>query len=114
MVVEVKPRSIRIYETENGKRPFEEWVKDLRDPPTVRRIQARLAGVSVGNLGDVKSVGEGVSELRLKFGPGFRIYFGADGDELIILLCGGDKGSQDKDIRKAKEYWADYRRKNHE
>lgn len=61
-----------------------------------------------GNLGDVKSVGDGVHELRLAFGPGYRIYFGADGDELIILLCGGDKGSQDKDIRKAKEFLADY------
>lgn len=112
--MEVKPRHIRIYETENGKRPFEEWVKDLRDPPTVRRIQARLAGVSVGNLGDVKSVGEGVSELRLAFGAGYRIYFGAVGDELIVLLCGGDKSSQDKDIKKAKEFWSDYRSKNHE
>ncbi len=112
--VEVKSRRIRIYETENGKRPFEEWVKDLRDPPTVRRIQARLAGVSVGNLGDVKSVGEGVSELRLAFGGGYRIYFGAVGDELIVLLCGGDKSSQDRDIKKAKEFWSDYRSKNHE
>ncbi len=102
--MEAKPRRIRIYEAENGKRPFEDWVKDLRDPPTVRRIQARLTVVSVGNLGDVKSVGEGVSELRLAFGPGYRIYFGADGDELIMLLCGGDKSSQDKDFRKAKEY----------
>lgn len=112
--MEAKPRNIRIYETENGKRPFEEWVKGLKNQPTIRRIQARLAGVSVGNFGDVKPVGEGVSELRLKFGPGFRIYFGADGDELVILLCGGDKGSQGRDIRKAKEYWADYRSKNNE
>lgn len=112
--MEAKPRRIRIYETENGKRPFEDWVKDLKDKPTVRRIQARLAGVSVGNFGDVKPVGEGVSELRLAFGPGYRIYFGADGDELIVLLCGGDKSSQDKDIRKAKEFWSDYRSKNHE
>ncbi len=112
--MEASPRRIRIYESENGKRPFEDWVKDLRDPSTVRRIQARLAGVSIGNLGDVKAVGEGVSELRLAFGPGYRIYFGADGDDLIILLCGGDKSSQDKDIRKAKEYWSDYRSKSHE
>ncbi len=112
--MKAKPRRIRIYETEIGKRPFEEWVTSLKDPPTVRRIQARLAGVSAGNLGDVKPVGEGVSELRLKFGAGFRIYFGADGDELIILLCGGDKSTQEKDIRKAKEFWTDYRSKNHE
>ncbi len=71
--MEVKFRRIRIYETEKGKRPFEEWVKDLRDPSTARRIQARLAGVSAGNLGDVKPVGEGVNELRLAFGAGYRI-----------------------------------------
>ena len=112
--MEIKPRRIRIYETENGKRPFEEWVKDLRDPPTARRIQARLAGVSAGNLGDTKSVGEGVYELRLAFGAGYRIYFGSIDNELIILLCGGDKSSQDKDIKKAKEYWSDYRSKNYE
>ena len=110
--VEAKPRRIHIYEAENGKRPFEEWVKDLKNPSTVRRVQARLAGVIAGNLGDVKPVGEGVSELRLQFGSGFRIYFGYEGDELIILLCGGDKSSQDKDVRKAKEYWADYRSRN--
>lgn len=89
-------------------------IKDLKDLTTVRRIQAHLAGVSAGNLGDVKSVGEGVSELRLAFGPGYRVYFGAVGDELIILLCGGDKSSQDKDIKKAKEFWSNYRSKNHE
>ncbi|MFN7903952.1 MAG: type II toxin-antitoxin system RelE/ParE family toxin [Pseudobdellovibrionaceae bacterium] len=70
--------------------------------------------MSAGNLGDVKPVGEGVNELRLAFGAGYRIYFGSVGDELIILLCGGDKSSQDKDIKKAKEFWSDYRSKNHE
>ena len=109
-----KARQLRIYSTESGKQPFNEWVKDLRDPPTVRRIQARLAGVIAGNLGDVKPVGDGVSELRLAFGPGYRIYFGIDGEELTILLCGGDKGSQERDIRKAKEYLIDYRRQSHE
>lgn len=112
--VEVKPLRIRIYETDTGKRPFEEWVKNLRDKATTRRIQARLAGVSAGNLGDTRSVGEGVNELRLKFGAGYRIYFGFDGDELIILLCGGDKSTQDKDIKKAKEFWSDYKGRNNE
>ncbi len=111
--MEVIQRRLRIYETLNGKRPFEDWTRSLKDPVTVRRIQARLAGVSAGNLGDVKLIGDGVSELRLAFGPGYRIYFGTDGEELIILLSGGDKGSQDRDIIKAKEYWADYRRRVH-
>ncbi len=63
-------------------------------------------------MGDVKPVGEGVNELRLAFGAGYRVYFGSVDDEIIILLFGGDKSSQDKDIKKAKEYWSDYRRKN--
>ncbi len=112
--MESKARSIRIYEAPNGKRPFEQWMKSLKDLLTVRRIQARLAGVGAGNLGDVKPVGEGVRELRLKFGPGYRIYFGADGDHLIILLCGGDKSTQSDDLEKAKSYWADYKRRSHE
>jgi len=111
-MVIAKARQLRIYSTESGKKPFDEWVKNLRDPPTVRRIQARLAGVIAGNLGDMKPIGDGVSELRLDFGPGYRIYFGIDGDELIILLCGGNKSSQDRDTRKAKEYLVDYWRQN--
>lgn len=107
-------RRIRIYETIRGKRPFEDWVKRLRDRLTIGRIQARLAGVSAGNLGDVKPVGGGVSELRLAFGPGYRIYIGIDGINLIILLCGGDKSSQKRDIRNAREFWADYRSRNYE
>lgn len=112
--VEVKPRRIRIYETENGKRPFEDWVKSIKNTSTIRRIQARLAGVIAGNLGDMKPVGSGVMELRLFFGSGYRIYFGIASDDLIILLLGGDKSLQNKDIQKAKKYWSDFRSKNNE
>jgi putative addiction module killer protein len=63
----------------------------------------------LGNFGDVRSVGDGVQELRIHFGPGYRVYFGRVGDAVIILLCGGDKGSQDRDIERAQEYWRDHR-----
>ncbi len=114
LTMKSRAQILQIYATPSGKRPFEQWIKSINDSTTVWRIQARLAGVGAGNLGDVKPVGAGVSELRLKFGAGYRIYFGVDGDHLIILLCGGDKSTQSDDIEKAKVYWTDYKRRTHE
>jgi putative addiction module killer protein len=82
---------------------FMEWRAGLRDGIARKRIGARIDRLSFGNFGDVKPVGEGVSELRLDFGPGYRIYFVQRGDVLVILLCGGDKSSQVRDIAKAKQ-----------
>ena len=72
------------------------------------RIQARILRFETGNLGDLKYLDEGVWEARLAFGPGYRVYFGKSGRELVLLLLGGDKGSQTRDIKRAKEYWAKY------
>lgn len=105
-------KTIAIYETEDGIRPFKRWLDSLRDKITVARINARLARVEMGNFGDSKSVGSGVMELKLSFGSGFRIYYGLDDDTLVILLTGGDKSTQDKDIKLAHEYWSDYLRRN--
>jgi putative addiction module killer protein len=82
---------------------FMEWRAGLRDAVARKRIGARIDRLSFGNFGDAKSVGEGVSELRLDFGPGYRIYFVQRGDVLVILLCGGDKSTQARDIAKAKQ-----------
>jgi putative addiction module killer protein len=71
----------------------------------------RLDRVKLGNLGDYRSVGEGVFEFRIDYVPGYRIYFGQVGLTIVLLLCGGDKSTQEQDIRKAKEYWADYERR---
>lgn len=81
---------------------FMEWRAGLRDAVARKRIGARIDRLSFGNFGDAKPVGEGVGELRLDFGPGYRIYFVQRGDVLVILLCGGDKSTQARDIAKAK------------
>ncbi|WP_347268908.1 type II toxin-antitoxin system RelE/ParE family toxin [Paracoccus sp. (in: a-proteobacteria)] len=89
---------------------FDRWLSDLRDRRAIARIAARLDRLAAGNPGDVEPVGEGVSELRINYGPGYRVYFIQRGPVLVILLCGGDKSTQSKDIRQAKllaEQWKD-------
>ncbi|MBP9663261.1 MAG: type II toxin-antitoxin system RelE/ParE family toxin [Pyrinomonadaceae bacterium] len=80
---------------------FDSWLSRLRDAKAKARIAARIRSAELGNLGDVASVGEGVSEMRVHFGPGYRIYFTVRGRQLVILLTGGDKSSQKRDIKKA-------------
>ena len=82
---------------------FDEWLRALRDPVGKARILARLRSASQGNFGDCEPVGEGVSEMRIHAGPGYRVYFTRRGRTVYLLLCGGDKSSQQKDIRRAKE-----------
>jgi putative addiction module killer protein len=83
---------------------FADWLSSLRDPIGRRQILSRIVRIqSTGNFGDFASVGGGVSELRIHTGPGYRVYYTMVGAEIVLLLCGGDKGSQDRDIAKAKE-----------
>ena len=81
---------------------FDVWLEGLRDNRARARIQARVLRLSLGNPGDVKPGGEGISEMRIDHGPGYRVYFWQRGQVLIVLLCGGDKSTQDKDIKAAK------------
>ena len=81
---------------------FTAWLAKLKDVHAVARIIARLRRFEFGNLGDVKPVGEGVSEARIDYGPGYRLYFVKRGDTLIVMLCGGDKRTQDADIKRAR------------
>jgi len=98
---------VREYLTADGKSPFREWLKSLTKAVSAR-IQARVLRFELGNLGDHKNVGEGVWEARVMFGPGYRIYFGKDGDAIVVLRVGGDKGSQVKDIARAQGFWREY------
>jgi putative addiction module killer protein len=104
----VTEKDLIIYQTKAGKEPFQDWRKSLRDKVTLARIDRRLEYVTQGNYGDYKAVGEGVYELRFFFSSGYRVYFAEEGDTVVLLLYGGDKGSQSKDITKAKGYWKDY------
>ncbi len=101
-------KEARNYVTSGGKTPYEEWMDDLPDMRAHAAIQARVSRLEFGNPGNYRYVGQGVRELKIDFGPGYRVYYGEDGDTLIILLCGGDKSSQKRDIRKAQAYWQDY------
>lgn len=101
---------IKFYETEVGVSPFDEWLDTLTDE-TQARVIAAVERFEAGNFGDVKPVGEGVSERRLDFGPGYRVYFGRDGQRIVILLTGGTKKRQQRDIDTAKQLWADYKRR---
>ena len=102
-------RKLQIYQTPNGKEPFSEWLVSIRDQRTRTRIRDRLERLEIGNFGDCQSVGGGVYELRFHFGPGYRIYFGEIDNTVILLLCGGDKSSQTRDIERAKTYWLEYK-----
>lgn len=97
------------YQTPDGKVPLDEWLAGMRDRRARARIQIRIDRLTLGLLGDWKPVGEGVCELRVDIGAGYRIYYGRHGQELVILLCGGDKDSQQSDIRQAIQYWKDYK-----
>ena len=88
---------IEVRQTEGYSR----WFEELRDRQAKARINVRIRRLSLGNFGDVKPVGEGVSELRIEYGPGYRVYFAQRGRTLVVLLAGGDKHSQEKDIKRA-------------
>ena len=90
---------------------FQRWFTGLRDRQARARIQYRIDRLSDGNPGDVKPVGGGVSELRIAYGPGYRVYFVQRGSTLVILLCGGDKRTQDADIDRVVGYWQDWQRR---
>lgn len=101
---------IRYYIDTDGKQPFARWFETL-DAIAAAKITVALARMEQGNFSNVEPVGEGVSEYKLDFGPGYRVYFGKDGEKLVILLTGGTKKRQDSDIARAKAYWQDYKRR---
>jgi putative addiction module killer protein len=111
MTKEPDARRVNIFVARSGRSPFEQWMRSLRDKQTKARILTRVDRVRLGNFGDCESVGGGVYELRIHFGPGYRVYFGLDGENIVLLLCGGDKSTQVRDIESAKDYWREYQQR---
>jgi len=112
---EIMEIEIELYETASGHCPFDDWFESLRELHTRAKILTRLDRLKVGNFGDCKALGDGIAELRIHYGPGIRVYYSKIGNKIVLLLCGGDKSSQTKDINKAKEYLKEYqlREKKH-
>lgn len=98
----------RYYVATDGSQPFADWFADV-EPVARAKITRAIARMAQGNLSNVKSVGEGVLENRIDFGPGYRVYFGRDVETLVILLTGGTKKRQQRDIERAKDYWQAYK-----
>lgn len=100
---------IRYYVAGSGKEPFAEWFGRL-DEVAGTKVTRALVRLEHGNFSNVKSVGAGVLEYRMDFGPGYRVYFGRDGDTIVVLLTGGTKKQQQRDVEAAHSYWQDYKR----
>lgn len=100
---------IREYLERDGRNLFGEWFRRLNSE-AARRVRTALYRIGLGNFSNVKSVGNGVYECKIDFGPGYRLYFGKDGEQIVILLCGGTKERQQSDIESAKQNWQDYKR----
>jgi len=101
----------KICRTATGQAPFEEWLDNLRDILGRAKIRVRVDRAAQGNFGDHRTVGGGIIELKTDFGPGYLVYLGRYGEEIIVLLCGGDKSTQQKDIAQAHKYWEDYKKR---
>ena len=101
-------KEVKKLELQNGLVPFDEWFDSLRDKKIQAAVDTRLARVRAGNFGDCKSVGGGVFELRIPLGPGLRVYYGLHDRQTVVLLGGGDKRSQPRDIRRAQQLWQEF------
>lgn len=107
-------KELRTYRTKQGKEPFIDWLSSLKDKVGRAFITNRLNRVALGNYGDCKSVGNGVYELRIHYGPGYRVYFSEQRETIILLLVGGSKRTQTKDIEKAKQCWTEFRERSYD
>jgi putative addiction module killer protein len=102
---------IHEYTDEQGKSPYAEWLLLLRDKRARARVMMQVDRMELGLFGDSVPIGEGLSELRIHYGPGYRVYYGKAEQHFYLLLCGGNKSTQSRDIKRAKAHWRDYRRR---
>jgi len=103
--------TIRHYLTETGEDPFQQWIKQLANPITKSQILQRIGRIEAGNFGDHKPCRDGVWEFRIHQGPGYRVYYALAGSVVVLLLCAGEKRFQDRDIKRAVDYWRDWQRR---
>ena len=108
MLIRHQKRKAVEYTAGSGKKPFSDWLLKLKDRKGRAIILRRINQAEEGNLGTYRDLHDGLFELKVNYGPGYRVYFGLDGNVLLVLLCGGDKGSQVRDIDLARKYWSDY------
>ena len=109
--MQARPRDVRLYITSDGHRPFEEWVESIRDIKTQTKILDRIPRVRRGNFGDSRHLDGGLYELRIHYGAGYRIYLGEVDSQTVLLLWGGSKRTQRRDIQRARTYWEDFKRR---
>lgn len=107
-----QPQTVEVFTKSDGSQPVNEWLDNLSDTRAVARISARIVRLELGNPGDYKSIGGGLYELRVDYGPGYRVYFAVSGLTIVLLLCGGTKKTQQADIDTAEDYWASYKKRN--
>ena len=112
--MQTQERIIQYYQQANGKFPFTDWILGLADKKARSIIFQCIDRIRLGNFGDCQNLGASIFELRISWGPGFRIYYGLDGLRIVLLLCGGDKSSQHRDITYAQEIWKEYKKNAHE
>ena len=104
--------TINEYTDARGKSPYASWLNGLRDARAKAKIILQVDKMELGLFGDSEPIGEGLSELRIHYGPGYRVYYGKESNEVYLLLCGGDKSTQSKDIRNVKAYWNDHKQRH--
>ena len=102
---------INEYTDEQDKSPYAEWLASLRDARARARVIMQVDRMELGLFGDSEPVGDGLSEVKIHYGPGYRVYYGKEGPDAYVLLCGGDKSTQSKDIKRAKTYWQEHKRR---
>ncbi len=109
--MEVREREVRQYTTLDGRKPFEEWAESIRDTKTHTKVLGRISRVRRGNLGDHQHLDGGLYELKIDYGAGYRIYFGEVNRRKILLLWGGSKRTQSRDIQRARGYWEEFKKR---
>lgn len=107
--MQIRQRLIDYYETSSGRAPAREWLSSLKDKITQAILYKRIRQAGLGQFGKTRNVGDGVWELKIDYGPGYRVYYGIHNDELILLLMAGSKRTQSADIKKARTYWLEWK-----